>query len=1030
MKNFITGEILVPKINVDESDTDKDILDKITISLPDDSLMIPENIVIVSRIKDKVSFKDVDSFLNSKASYLIENYSDVNNVNSKSYNGLVRDTKEEGFEVSDENLLVHINRKINELVPFFEGPKDIRNERNLELLIERVKNIKNEIIQSFKNKTRLTLDSKKMYINVLDDFSYNYSVTSMFGNISLGDSPIDVYRVIKEYKTSEQVPMLFISREYSDKPLIKYNKIIPKNQIKDWVESNVPGKRFVFKKPKGLSVKVLDKSVPEEPIYRSCNLSRYIPVIRIKAVFRQNEFVKFGDQIKRCFDIPGPFISGLRDLYPKIQKTSNKLLSLSVSYDTLKFVDLSCMYKILSNRKGIEIDYTPKKILKINNRSNIITFKSEKTSESLNVSISSITNEAQIQDLIGYTIQVLFEADKLDGRIKNPRNKPIDKIKRPKELKKIQQLKELGIGLDNSGCQKIRRPTILPKGTPKDSYKYSINVNGNDLYCPDSKFKYPGYTNTNSVCCFIKDQRKKEVFIKNNGGEIENLNVTDYEILKKGIIMTDKILGINRVGILCNQLNSIFKDDDYIRLGNDHTSNSFVNVLKLIPSLNIGIDKAHNKFTRKIYKSLTSDLEFDEIQDNLKNFKEFKCQQDTYSKILDIVIVVISNDKENIYIDIYPEPFFENQKSFICLYNNNGSYELITRVEDSLVRKLDIDSPLFKRIKAMYSKSRFVKTEGNKDPPENINELLSKNKVPFDIKIQFVNPFCKVDYIKCQYGIIPVAESKIIYNLPTKKLDDTFLLKYQEQFDLLNESGIKGLTPESIVMFEDKVTGIKLKNGMICFVKPTKKVITDLSISEKQVNGYQSINSMNNVLTKAGTTDPDEMELHNRRFRYINELYQRFRFFLSESMTKTERQHLNDTIKEKVSPIIKLDSIKKIVINLFGDKLIKNDKDNHTSVIPVIRTLCTGYKGPVNNIECEDIDPFCGINNGKCGLKVNENLYHGIIEKLSTELYNGSKEIMQGKVIKEFLDKNDFLQRESDAIILEDDDIIEFLKRV
>lgn len=78
----------------------------------------------------------------------------------------------------------------------------------------------------------------------------------------------------------------------------------------------------------------------------------------------------------------------------------------------------------------------------------------------------------------------------------------------------IKQLKEQGVKVLSTNCQKQRQPIISDSLQPiNDSYEL---IFGNARYiCDKADYPYPGFTNENIVCCFKKDQRRKEPYIRN-----------------------------------------------------------------------------------------------------------------------------------------------------------------------------------------------------------------------------------------------------------------------------------------------------------------------------------------------------------------------------------------------------------------------------------------------------------------------------------------------------------------------------------
>lgn len=78
----------------------------------------------------------------------------------------------------------------------------------------------------------------------------------------------------------------------------------------------------------------------------------------------------------------------------------------------------------------------------------------------------------------------------------------------------IKQLKEQGVKVLSTNCQKQRQPLISDSLVPLDD-SYELVFNNSRYICDKKDYPYPGFTNENIVCCFKKDQRRKEPYIRN-----------------------------------------------------------------------------------------------------------------------------------------------------------------------------------------------------------------------------------------------------------------------------------------------------------------------------------------------------------------------------------------------------------------------------------------------------------------------------------------------------------------------------------
>jgi len=106
-----------------------------------------------------------------------------------------------------------------------------------------------------------------------------------------------------------------------------------------------------------------------------------------------------------------------------------------------------------------------------------------------------------------------------------------------KKQANIKKLKSKGAVLDSVKCQKDRQPQIDNErsGNPK---KYELVHSGNRYLCNNSPFLYPGFTVDENVCCFKKDQRKKDFYNRLTGNNLNKIKVwaSNFVINNKRII--------------------------------------------------------------------------------------------------------------------------------------------------------------------------------------------------------------------------------------------------------------------------------------------------------------------------------------------------------------------------------------------------------------------------------------------------------------------------------------------------------------
>lgn len=90
-----------------------------------------------------------------------------------------------------------------------------------------------------------------------------------------------------------------------------------------------------------------------------------------------------------------------------------------------------------------------------------------------------------------------------------------DKEHKLKAESNIKMLRNVhNVNMDSKKCQYRRQPKVNTNDKPLgDSYK--LEHDGNEYICPSKQYSYPGFLNDNSICCFGKDQRRRDVYIRN-----------------------------------------------------------------------------------------------------------------------------------------------------------------------------------------------------------------------------------------------------------------------------------------------------------------------------------------------------------------------------------------------------------------------------------------------------------------------------------------------------------------------------------
>jgi hypothetical protein len=74
--------------------------------------------------------------------------------------------------------------------------------------------------------------------------------------------------------------------------------------------------------------------------------------------------------------------------------------------------------------------------------------------------------------------------------------------------------KSFGVHIDSKKCQRRKQPEINSE-TPSHEGSYTLEYKGLKYVCPNPDTPYPGFINDNSVCCFEKDQRRRDIYVRN-----------------------------------------------------------------------------------------------------------------------------------------------------------------------------------------------------------------------------------------------------------------------------------------------------------------------------------------------------------------------------------------------------------------------------------------------------------------------------------------------------------------------------------
>lgn len=240
-------------------------------------------------------------------------------------------------------------------------------------------------------------------------------------------------------------------------------------------------------------------------------------------------------------------------------------------------------------------------------------------------------------------------------------------------------LREAGIEVTAKGCQSSRQVTINDKEKPLDD-SYELNYKNLRLLCLDnSEFKYPGFTNEDEVCCFKKDQRLEDAYIRNS----------DENVLYPSNFLINIDYSVNGKEPLKYKTHLLRNENyDYFYLDKNNKLILIEDKTKIKE-----IDKKLYEYEKKnsiiwLDKTLLSTL--------TENSNLCKFNPDLSNKSLDDINKVCDKHKDNIHFGYnkkgYPCCFKEQPKDLIVKPKLNKSYIIQT---DKILEKGKIGN-LFK----------------------------------------------------------------------------------------------------------------------------------------------------------------------------------------------------------------------------------------------------------------------------------------------------------------------------------------------
>ncbi len=358
---------------------------------------------------------------------------------------------------------------------------------------------------------------------------------------------IKLDKVFNILELDEFVPLVAYKADTNDVPTVKvYNRLaetVPEKEIRSWILNEKKKLNLLsFKKVKGLLI----KSKLADNVYLSITLLNN-GLITAKVVFPDGETHSDVQEVMRMInsgvDAVVDKINSLQGVFTqsrRLQNTSQSVVVLdSVSgsastqfrvhrgdfrttlandtfrdslfevKETISQDVLSVYYKKYGKRE-FEDTEAERKGITVNIRDN--PYK-------LDSSIINIYGAYHINQITSILKQLVIVS--LISTSGSFQEEEVQKLKEKSHIKNLR--KQFGVHIDSKKCQKRKQPEVNSDSKPHVG-SYVLDYKGLKFVCPNSNVPYPGFINDNSICCFEKDQRRRDVYIRNTKG-------SDFDIM-------------------------------------------------------------------------------------------------------------------------------------------------------------------------------------------------------------------------------------------------------------------------------------------------------------------------------------------------------------------------------------------------------------------------------------------------------------------------------------------------------------------
>jgi hypothetical protein len=629
-------------------------------------------------------------------------------------------------------------------------------------------------------------------------------------------------------------------------------------------------------------------------------------------------------------------------------------------------------------------------------------------------------------------------------------------IKNSELIERLKMEEENNIWLDGVPLTKI---LTMP---PKNKCNYPPNINNkrnDDINAPCSEYennKYFGYNLNSFPCCFDKERdiqftRRKKI----------------TDITKQHILISDKILEYQRIGILPSGINKLFNDlikhdksGNFYRMGVVQNNSAFLNAILLSLSNKINGVQVNNssefkKYIMNYFSDESNVILFNKLNGgnlalkfgtlsaytnmllNTNTIIYWNDFVDIIQRIAKVNILILEipyifsesskiADYENTKILCNPNVTFDLNNPFVILLKRMNTFEVVIYMKEKEAEinyqySFKKDTEFTDNIVNYLVNYYLVSCVREDTFPDNfpyiemftIQELqLVLSETPYELVGQLINKFNKIDYAITKKGILlPVKESGILNNLKVFNYNE-----FSSKDKLLPIEKYVYALPQINTILEKR----KHQNKQI-------KII-GISVETRETEQKEKQTVMTALMTNYGQFIPIKNEDLNKSNTFgLPILDYKFYYDINDKLHKNGNVNKEN---EQVLYSLKMKQLKDTIFKvktILANEISKNKKQQQ-QIINIIEKTDINRITKINNI----VEIFNNYSEKIRDLvQIDSQLEKFIYNQIANEVINDNVEklLLNNLVIYEIFDPTEIIKRDTESVLTSIDEIRKWIKR-